>query len=349
MAIFIENLAVTGYSFGDRPFTVVRTGTTIDIRGTQGSTVSLETRASIGNTLASTRSLNPRFPVEEALGTQTVVRGAYFLDWHQTILNPTTGLTEEALAPTTSPFYANQTPTPLNDVRLGFTNLTREAFQLFIENGFGSTQVLLPNSATTAYDQDFTELVQRFQDGPLGQFADFFVGIIPGGIQTRNAVCVLAVNDVRAFTRVHDGRGEFPDQQGANPFQLVTKENIAPVIEGPLAQATAFSWITDEGFGPLLPDVVLQVIINGTVFSQIIPDTPFPGAEGGADDMVTAVKALVVDINAGSEPVSAVYEPGFSRARLVVTHDTKGLTGIFDGQIYSARNLNRIEFRILDE
>ena len=349
MAIFIENLAVEGYAFNERPFTVTRLGTTIEIRGTQGSNVKLETRTQLFNTSAGSRSLNPPRNDEEALGAQAGVRGAYFMDWHQTILDPVTGLSVEALAPTSSPNYARQVPSPINDVRQGFTFLTREAKQRFIENGFANVQVLLPNGVTEAYDEQFSLMVQELQDGPLGQFADYFVGIIPGGNQTRNAVCISAEIDFRSFTRVHDGRQDFPNVPGAYPFLLLTKESIAPVKAGPLAQATLFSWVTDEEFAPLRPLSVLQVIINGTVFSQIVPDTPFPGAEGGADDMVTAVKSLVADINAGSEPVNAVYEPRFTRATMVVIHDTPGAAGTFDAQIYAGRNLNRIEFRILDE
>ena len=348
MAIFIENMAVTGYGFSDRPFTVTRTGTTIEIRGTQGSNVRLETRANRFNSNLGQRSLNPPGDVEAAIDTQTVVRGAYFMDWHQTILDPVSGLTTEALAPTSSPNYANQTPRPVNDVRQGFAPLTRSAQSIFAGVTFANTQILLDNGVTTAYDALFSEVVQRLQDGPLGHLADYFVGIIPGGTQTRNAVCILAIDDIRSFTRVHDGRQDFPDSLGANPFLLITKESIAPIIEGPIAQATGFAWNDETNFGPTSEAMVLQVIVNGTVFSATVPSTaPVPG---DLEDMLTARDELVADINAGSEPVSAVPERiGRLNAGLVVTSDTAGLAGQFDAQIYAAQNLNRIEFRIIDE
>lgn len=346
MAIFIENMAVTGYAFNSRPFTVTRLGTTIEIRGTQGSNVRLETRANKLLSNLGQRSLNPPGDVEAAIDTQTVVRGAYFMDWHQTILDPSTGLTTEALAPTSSPFYANQTPRPVNDVRQGFEPLTREALSIFAGIGFANVQILIDNGVTTAYDALFSEVVQRLQDGPLGQLADYFVGIIPGGIQTRNAICILAIDDVRSFTRNHTGRTD--SFQGATPFELITKESIAPIIEGPIAQATGFAWNDETNFGPTSEGMVLQVIINGTVFSATVPSTaPVPG---DLEDMLTARDELVADINAGGEPVSAVPERvGRLQAGLVVTSDTAGLAGQFDAQIYAAQNLNRIEFRILDE
>jgi hypothetical protein len=356
IAIFIENMAVTGYAFNDRPFTVTRLGTTIEIRGTQGSNVKFETRAQQFNTTVAIRSLNPPGNVEEALGSQTGVRGAYFDDWHRTILDPVSGLTTEALAPTSSSNYSNATPSAINNTLLTFFALTREAEALLNEipwtpgtgistgKGVVAQYITFFTGINDNYDSPFSDIVGRMQDSPVGHLADYFVGQIPGGTQTRNAIAIQAAQDLSMQITFHDGRQEFPNNPGADPFQLRVKESIAPVIEGPLAQSTAFSWTTDESGGRARAGVIFQVIINGTVFSS-----PVVGAPGEDDECVTAVKALVATINGGSEPVSAVYEPFFSNARLVVTHDTEGAASTFDAQIYAGRNLNRIEFRILDE
>lgn len=356
MAIFIENMAVTGYAFNDRPFTVTRVGTTIEIRGTQGSNVKFETRAQQFNTTVAIRSLNPPGNVEEALGSQTGVRGAYFDDWHRTILDPVSGLTAEALAPTTSSNYSNATPSAINNTLLTFFALTREAEALLNEipwtpgtgistgKGVVAQYITFFTGINDNYDSVFSDIVGLMQDSPVGHLADYFVGTIPGGTQTRNAVAIQAAQDLSMQITFHDGRQDFPNTPGADPFQLRVKESIVPVIEGPLAQSTAFSWTTDESGGRAREGVIFQVIINGTVFSS-----PAVGAPGEDDECVVAVKALVATINAGSEPVSAVYEPFFSNARLVVTHDTEGAAGTFDAQIYAGRNLNRIEFRVLDE
>lgn len=353
-AKFIRDLAVNGFAFASRPFTVVRTGTTIDIRGTEGSNVRFEARSSISGSSATVRSLNPPGNVEEALGAQVGVRGAYFLDWFQQIVDPVTGATSEELAPPSSANYANQAPSPLNVVQSQFNALTRSGEALVADipfvpftgisvgPGVASFGFNIANALSTSYDGIFSDIVAEFQDAPVGQLGDFFVGIIPGGTQTRTAVCCLAEQDLAMREYVHD-RGQLPGP-GALPFQLRFKESIAPVVEGPLSQATAFSWLTDENFGPLMPGQVLQAIINGTVFSATV------SGPGGNDEVVDAVKDLVADINAGSEPVSAVFEPlPRASARMVVVHDSPGAGAVFDAQIWGGQGTNRIEFRIIDE
>lgn len=341
----IFDQAVAGFALTSSPFTVTKTGNVIDIRGTQGSTVNLE--ASISTVFPSSaliRAVTPPANDEDAFGAQAGVRGAYFVDWFQQIVDPITGVTTEELAPTNNANYQQAGFTRYSLNLRGLTRAARTQLEAAGGNQFGATaSFFVPaETATDSYDAEFPEVVAEIQDSAIGHLVDTYVGEITGGEQSRNAVAILAGQDIEILEQDFSA----PLSSAASPFKSLLKENnpIDPVIEGPLSQATYFGWDSDANFGPILTGQVLQAVINGTQFKATV------AGPGESDEVIAAAESIIAAINAGAEPVTAQLE-GTTRIpnRFVVVHDSPGAGATFDAQLWAGHGDNRVEFRIIDE
>jgi len=325
---------------------------TIDMRGTQGSTMRLEARIQRPPSSGRILVFTPPQIVEEAFGFAAGVRGQYFMDFIQQTIDPVTGVTVEALAPTISDTYNTQN---LQQAGVTFTALTRAGKALidqievvpftgvgvsrnnigfgFIINGFP----LVPT--TGAYDEQFSSILGRLQDSPIGNLFEGFVGILPGGTQTRTGIVLKPVQDISMRIGRHTGQ--------SNPaFQLHVLESVAAEKAGPISQTSAFAYSsTATVFGGPMAFQVLQAVIND---EQFLAPVAAPGGSIQVDD---AAQVLIDAINASGQPVTAQPEIFDFRNpnRFVVTHDTPGNTATFDAQMWSGLGGFRMEFRIIDE
>jgi len=323
---------------------------TIDMRGTQGSTMRLEARIQRPPSSGRLLLFTPPQIVEEAFGFASGTRGEFFMDFVQQSVDPITGVTIESQAPTISDAYNTQN---IQQAGVTFVALTRSGQALIDQievvpfTGVGVSRntigfgffINTPSPTTGAYDEQFSDILAKLQDSPIGNLFEGFVGLLPGGIQTRTGIVIKPVQDLSMRIGFHNG-------SNITPFQLITQESVMAEKAGPIAQTSAFAYSSDATvFGGPMAEQVLQAIINDEQFSAPV-DAP-----GGSFQVDAAAQVLIDAINASGQPVSAQPEIFDFRNpnRFTVTHDTPGNTATFDAQMWSGLGDFRMEFRIIDE
>lgn len=325
----------------DRAFTITKSGTTVEVRGVAGSVVNFQTRYPAGGNHF--QFARPWLD-EEARGTATAARGAYYVDWWTTEFDPSIGRSVDILSPTNDAAFQN---TGFYQVVFQLIGLTRDARRRVAESpNSGSVRavgsMVVDNDV---YSREFTDIAQKIQDGGWADLVSASTGRIttnPAGSeeQVRSAVTIQPDFDIAIREQFFESHS-FGSPPGI--YKLLLKENnpINPVIGGPLAQASIYGY--PAPYNHVLTGYVLSAVVNNSEFSRTV------ASPGDQDALNTAVAGLVDDVNAGSEPVTASLESFRGYDRMVVAHNNPGITATFFAYTWVGLSTNRIEYRIIDE